>query len=92
MQPFLENTEDSYEVDIVNKTETVKHWGYGLTIFAMMSENDVRCLLEKVTIFNGRRLNVIVRGRLPLGHGCKERGHFKKKFASKQNRQKLKNR
>lgn len=42
-----------------------------------MSEEDIKRLSDGVYLANGKKLDVVVKGRFPLWHECQARGHFK---------------
>lgn len=62
----LADANEPYEVMSMSRTETVPMWGYGKSTFLHMDEKDSRKLPDELSMVDGRRINVIVRGRQPL--------------------------
>lgn len=49
-------------------TETLQGCGFNIEVTVQVSEKDYKHLPDELLLANGRRLNVNVRGRLPLCH------------------------
>lgn len=62
----------------VRRTDTLDWWGFGLQISMRMSDRDTKAHPDELTLSDGRRLNVLVRGRMPECNGCRTRCYVKK--------------
>lgn len=49
-------------------------WGFGLEIVMLLSDKDRKALPVEIILSDGRRLNVVVRERLPICNECRIRG------------------
>lgn len=78
MAGALVDAEEPYEVVSMTRTETVPLWGFGMSASLRVAEKDARGIPDELSLANGKRLNVVMRHRQPLCHGCGARGHLKK--------------
>lgn len=73
----MEETEDQYSVITMSATETLPMWSLGVEASLHMTKRDEERLPDELMLENGKRVNIIVRGRRPLYHGCRGQGHEK---------------
>lgn len=70
--------EEEYNILSVQRTEILNWWQFSLGLKIQMTHSNMKALPDEIALADGRRLNAIIRERLPLSHNCKTRGHTRK--------------
>lgn len=52
----------------------------GIKVYIQLSDQDTKGLPNRLSLTDGSRLNVIVKGCLPMCHKCEVRGHIKNNY------------
>lgn len=74
---IVANSEDLYTLITASRIEILQRCGLGVNICLEMLERDIKGLSDELSLADGRRLNVVINGHLPLCHRCQSQGHFK---------------
>lgn len=71
----MANAVNPYDVVKLSRTETLHMRCFGVCANLQISKSDTRSLIDELSLADGGRLNVMMRGRQPLCRGCQFRGH-----------------
>lgn len=69
----------SVKIVQVSRTQQLNWWGFSLELSMVITEEDLRKLLDTIELPKGKKLNIIIEGRPPRCFVCRQRGHVMKK-------------
>lgn len=73
----LLNTSDEREILQATEIQQLNWWGFGLELFLLISEEDIKELLESINLTGEKKLHLIVEGRPPTCYVGGRKGHMR---------------